>query len=261
MYLGKAVQWLYWLYDCIPLLVAQGFTFSWRVSTKFLSGRSAACWIWRGSRIINRVKRLWQTRHKNHSSKRRGCSFTSWIMPMNSENAQLSWFRTLLTKDAAMSLSTFSSSAMCFCSSNDGQGSEGEEGREQVNNGSKALDTSLFRTNKLQVAKCCQYWSVSSILSWDNCSTCIHAINRATILLPLGTLAIIIFSALTLGEKWRQRHNMFADGEVVSQQSLRHSDWHQRGKCEAATQKKLTLETSNGQIPCQTCKQEAQTVR
>ncbi len=52
------------------------------------------------------------------------CSLTSWIMPMNSEKAQLSWFRTLLRKEAAMSLSTLSSSAMCLCSSNDGHGSK-----------------------------------------------------------------------------------------------------------------------------------------
>lgn len=49
---------------------------------------------------------------------------TSWIMPMNSEKAQLSWFRTLLRKEAAMSLSILSSSAMCLCSSNDGHGSK-----------------------------------------------------------------------------------------------------------------------------------------
>ncbi|MEQ2219419.1 hypothetical protein XENOCAPTIV_017537 [Xenoophorus captivus] len=59
------------------------------------------------------------------------CSgLTSWIMPMNSEKAQLSWFRTLLRKEAAMSLSILSSSAMCLCSSDDGHGSGPEPGEE-----------------------------------------------------------------------------------------------------------------------------------
>lgn len=44
-------------------------------------------------------------------------------MPMNSEKAQLSWFSTLFRKEAAMSLSMLSSSAMCLCSSSDGHGS------------------------------------------------------------------------------------------------------------------------------------------
>lgn len=49
---------------------------------------------------------------------------------MNSEKAQLNWFRTLLRKEAAMSLSMLSSSAMCLCSSNDGHGSGPEPGKE-----------------------------------------------------------------------------------------------------------------------------------
>lgn len=51
------------------------------------------------------------------------CMYTSWIMPMNSEKAQFSWLRTLLRNEAAISLSVFSSSAMCLCSSNEGHGS------------------------------------------------------------------------------------------------------------------------------------------
>lgn len=54
---------------------------------------------------------------------RRQMFLTSCIMPMNSEKAQLSWFKTLLRKLAAMSLSWLRSSAMCLCSRSDGQGS------------------------------------------------------------------------------------------------------------------------------------------
>lgn len=50
-------------------------------------------------------------------------SLTSWIMPINSEKAQLSWLRTLLRKLAAISLSWFRSSAICLWSRSDGQGS------------------------------------------------------------------------------------------------------------------------------------------
>lgn len=63
---------------------------------------------------------------------------TSWIMPMNSEKAQLSWLRTLLRKLAAISLSCLRSSAMCLCSRSDGQGSK------PITRGGKTIHQSPF---------------------------------------------------------------------------------------------------------------------
>lgn len=54
---------------------------------------------------------------------------TSWIMPMNSEKAQLSWLRTLLRKLGATSEPWRSRSAICCCSRVEGQGSAKRTGR------------------------------------------------------------------------------------------------------------------------------------
>lgn len=89
------------------------------------------------------------TQKQTHSSSHVTWSrLTSWIMPMNSEKAQLSWFRTLLRKEAAMSLSILSSSAMCLCSSSDGQGSA-PIGRQEEDNTARSATS--------------QSWNISSV--------------------------------------------------------------------------------------------------